>query len=50
MARLLQSLKLLLVCLALCVTWPINPVLALLRVKTPVRRWLVKQLPGGELY
>jgi len=31
-----------LMCLIL-VTWCVNPVLAVLRVKTPIRRWLVRQ-------
>lgn len=50
MTRLLQSCRLFLVLLGLAVTWPINPILALMRVKTPIRRWLLRNLPGGDIY
>jgi hypothetical protein len=43
-------IKLLFVLLALILMWPINPVLAILRVKTPIRRILLRQLPGGEIF
>jgi len=38
------------VMLALLVTWIINPILAILRIKTPIRRFLMRQLPGGEVF
>jgi len=46
----LQASWIICICLGLLITWPVQPVLALLRVKTPVRRWLLRHLPGGELY
>ncbi len=42
--------RLMLVMLALLVTWIINPILAILRVKTPIRRFLMRQLPGADVY
>ena len=57
MKRLLDSFytflcifRLMLVMLALLVTWIINPILAILRIKTPIRRFLMRQLPGGEVF
>lgn len=49
MTRLLQSIKLLLVLVALVLTWCINPILALCRVKTPIRRYLLSKLPMSDL-
>ena len=42
--------RLMLVMLALLVTWIINPILAILRIKTPIRRFLMRRLPGGEVF
>lgn len=42
--------RLMLVMLALMLTWIINPILAILRIKTPIRRFLMRQLPGGEVF
>jgi hypothetical protein len=57
MKRLLDSFytflcifRLMLVMLALLITWTINPILAILRIKTPIRRFLMRQLPGGEVF
>ena len=38
------------VMLALLTTWFLNPILAILRIKTPIRRFLMRQLPGGEVF
>jgi len=50
MSRLFQSIRLFLVLVGLVITWPINPILAILRVKTPIRKFLIRQLPASELY
>jgi hypothetical protein len=42
--------RLTVVMLALLVTWFCNPILAILRIKTPIRRFLMRQLPGGEVF
>ena len=46
----LCCLRLMLVMLALLITWIVNPILAILRIKTPIRRFLMRQLPGGEVF
>lgn len=43
-------IKLLFVLLTLVLMWPINPVLAILRIKTPIRRILLRQLPGSDIF
>jgi hypothetical protein len=57
MKRLLDSFytflcifRLMLVVLALLGTWLINPILAILRIKTPIRRFLMRQLPGADVF
>ena len=50
MKRLLESvvsafwvLRCVMLLALILITWVLNPLLALLRVKTPIRRWLVRQ-------
>ena len=42
--------RLMLVMLALMLTWIVNPILAILRIKTPIRRFLMRQLPGADVF
>ena len=42
--------RLMLVMLALLGTWFLNPILAILRIKTPIRRFLMRQLPGADVF
>ena len=47
--RFLKSIKLMLVLFALFLTWFINPILAIFRVKTKIRYYLMSQLPLSDI-